>query len=312
MKKTTYSTRSTDDDDDDDRPSKSQRLTSVTEDKEEYVRVIAERTAEQPYYPQTLTDEQANRVVATLVLAQQMLEDDVRFFLQVGGAIEYPMNQEGEVMRSVSAEIVVHPNVQTLVCKRFTYSDSNEFGLKCQFVIGSDTARGVPASNTRVPFPLQRRDALELPWAAYNSAIHSETDAVDRSRVVFIDKPNVPLNGDAFYLETTDSAAPLNEVGTSPNDEPSDNDTQRRATLHFYDELFASIVASATARNMYNENEALVSSPGTSINIKLSNAELVSAERWKRAVEIVKRHLTTPARIERIVGHTIKYGVAFV
>lgn len=310
MKKTTYSTRSTDDDDTD-RPSKSLRL-MVSEDKEEYIRVLAERVAEQPYYPQTLTDEQANRVVATLVLAQQMLEDDVRFFLQVGSAVEYPMNQEGEVMRSVSAEIAVYPNLQTLVCKRFTYSESSDFGLKCQFIIGIDTARGVPASNTRVPFPLQRRDALELPWAAYNSAIHSETDAVDRTRVVFIDKPNVPLNGDAFYLETTDSAAPLNEVGTSPNDDPSDGDTQRRATLHFYDELFASIVASATARNMHNESEALVSSPGTSINIKLGNAEPVSAERWKRAIEIVKRHLTTPARIERIVGHTIKYGVAFV
>lgn len=276
----------------------------------------AESVVEPGYWPRALDDASAEIVVSLLWLAQEMCNRNARFYLVVGGDVQYPQNQQGTIERAIYATIPVEPVLDTLCATRFSFVNPAEFRLRCQFVVGSRDAPHVqvPASTVRVPYPLQREGAIDMPWAAYNSKTHTDAPRPgdNRRSVMFIDKPNVAMYGDRFFLSTTGTSEQLNQVGTSPNDDTTDIDRSRAAAQHFYDDFFVPAVVNETADNMHGEQASQVASDGTSVNIVVSNGNSLTAARWSVALREAKQHLTTAVRINAAVARIVLNGATLV
>ena len=281
------------------------------------MQAVAENVADVNYSPRRLTDAEANVIVAVLWQVQLLHDKSSKPFLCVGDEIEYPSNQQGIVTRKIYATVPVAANLSSLaVSPRFSYENYLEFGVKCQFIVGEQTRemQGLRVNNARVPFPFQRRHAKEIQWATFNPLVHSETLDDNRTTVVFIDKPNVPLHGDSFFLSTSVAGSVLNQVGTSPNSYDLDDEEKQRneSMLHFYDDTYVPNVCKFTATNMHGQDERNVASDGTSVNIVFTNAPFMELQKWYRAKKQVQEFLTTLKRIDAVVKSAIVNGEKFI
>ena len=278
---------------------------------------IAETVVDLDYSPRRLTDAEANVIVAMLWQVQLLHDKSSKPYLVVGDEVRYPANQDGVITRNVHASIPVTANLSTLAASpRFSYGSFVEFGVKCQFVIGEQTRamQSLRVNNVRVPFPLQRPGAQEIQWAAFNPLVHSETPDETRTLITFIDKPNIALHGDSFFLGTSIAGAILNEVGTSPNEDVTDLEAKEKdmSMLHFFDDTFLPNVSNYTATNMHGQNARTVASDGMSINIAFTNAPYLGLQQWRKAKKQVQEFLTTLKRIDAVIKAAIVNGEKFV
>lgn len=281
------------------------------------MQAVAENVADVNYSPRRLTDAEANVIVAVLWQVQLLHDKSSKPFLCVGDEIEYPANQEGTITRKIYATVPVTANLSSLAASpRFAYENYVEFGVKCQFIVGEQTRemQGLRVNNARVPFPFQRPGAKEMQWAAFNPLVHSETPDDNRTLVVLIDKPNIPLHGDSFFLSASVAGSVLNEVGTSPNDEINDAEEkqQRDSMLHFFDNVYVPSVCNFTATNMHGQDARTVESNGISVNIVFTNAPFLELQQWKKAKKQVQEFLTTTKRIDAVMKSAIVNGEKFV
>lgn len=249
----------------------------------------------------SLTTPQARHIVTTFWLAQVALMPTTTFFLHLTGEPQYPNNQQGEIYQETYARVAVTIDPYALVANRFDPAKSEKFGLKARFIVGDNNSlRGLRANIARFPVPFVRPSATMIPWQSYNPAVQSEvivgTSNNTRNNVAFTNAPNVALNGDSFYIKTTREVGLFSQVGTSPNDDETDEVQSSR--LHFYDTKFADKFRKISS-NLYGLSRNTYQPTARIVSIDIDNAPPLSKRRFDNGIVQVLEHITTPDRLDR-------------